>query len=176
MLALMLVWGSHFQTNSLADAVGQRSVQHVLDTQYKDYRKPRDLARHIWRASKANNIDPLLLTSLAAQESGFNPRAVSKAGAVGIVQVVPKHWGTSRAKMLDYRKALHKGAEIIRMYSDLCKGDMKCAIHSYNVGITAYRRGARNKAFYNQVMRNRNASIDLLWQEPRSAMFAATGN
>ena len=174
LLALMLVWGSHSQTSSVHDIVGQLRVQLVLDTQYSDYTKPKDLAHHIWRASKSNNIDPLLLTSLVEAESGFNPNAVSRAGAVGITQVVPRHWGTSHAELLDYRKALHKGAEIIRMYSDLCKGDMKCAVHSYNVGITAYRRGARNKAFYTKIMRNRNASVNLLRQTSRSSMPAAT--
>jgi soluble lytic murein transglycosylase-like protein len=36
------------------------------------------------------NVDPLLLRSLAAQESGGKPNAVSKAGAQGLMQIMPE--------------------------------------------------------------------------------------
>ena len=36
------------------------------------------------------NVDPLLLKALAAQESGGNPKAVSKAGAQGLMQIMPE--------------------------------------------------------------------------------------
>jgi soluble lytic murein transglycosylase-like protein len=40
-------------------------------------------------ASQSWNVDPLLLKALAAQESRGNPRAVSKAGAQGLMQIMP---------------------------------------------------------------------------------------
>ena len=39
--------------------------------------------------AKANRIDPTLVAALIHQESSFNPRAVSRAGAVGLMQVLP---------------------------------------------------------------------------------------
>lgn len=40
-------------------------------------------------AAKSWNVDPTLLQALIEQESGYNPKAVSKAGAVGLTQLMP---------------------------------------------------------------------------------------
>lgn len=40
--------------------------------------------------SEANNLDPYLVASLIRQESEFNPNAVSRANAVGLMQLLPK--------------------------------------------------------------------------------------
>jgi soluble lytic murein transglycosylase-like protein len=47
----------------------------------------------IQAAAKEWNVDPLLLKALALQESKGNPRAVSPAGAQGLMQIMP---GTQR--------------------------------------------------------------------------------
>ena len=41
-------------------------------------------------SSSANGLDPYLVASLVRQESAFNPAAVSKANAVGLMQLLPK--------------------------------------------------------------------------------------
>ena len=41
------------------------------------------------KSAKANGLDPALVAGLIKQESGFNPRAVSPAGARGLMQVMP---------------------------------------------------------------------------------------
>jgi hypothetical protein len=40
-------------------------------------------------AGTAWNVDPMLLKAMAGQESGGNPGAVSKAGAQGVMQIMP---------------------------------------------------------------------------------------
>jgi murein DD-endopeptidase MepM/ murein hydrolase activator NlpD len=47
-------------------------------------------AAEIRSAAVAYGVDPLLLAALASTESGFRPRAVSKCGAQGLTQLMPK--------------------------------------------------------------------------------------
>ncbi|MCL4078860.1 lytic transglycosylase domain-containing protein [Coriobacteriia bacterium Es71-Z0120] len=43
----------------------------------------------IARAAKANGVDPYLVCAVINAESGFDPKRVSQAGAVGLMQVMP---------------------------------------------------------------------------------------
>ena len=47
------------------------------------------IAHCIVNSCKKNNVDPLLLTSLIAQESRFRPDAQSAVGAIGLGQLMP---------------------------------------------------------------------------------------
>ncbi|MBI3926945.1 MAG: lytic transglycosylase domain-containing protein [Armatimonadetes bacterium] len=49
-----------------------------------------DIATWIVEAAEEHSIDPLLLASLIAQESGFEPQAVSPVGAMGLGQLMPE--------------------------------------------------------------------------------------
>jgi hypothetical protein len=51
--------------------------------------KIRQWCTQIMRHSKKNNLDPNLVAALIWQESGGNPAAYSKSGAVGLMQIMP---------------------------------------------------------------------------------------
>jgi soluble lytic murein transglycosylase len=51
---------------------------------------PKPYWTEVKRFSSANTLDPYLVTSLIRQESEFNPNAVSRANAVGLMQLLPK--------------------------------------------------------------------------------------
>ncbi len=51
---------------------------------------PRPFWADLKRFSLANGLDPYLVASLIRQESEFNPLAVSRANAVGLMQLLPK--------------------------------------------------------------------------------------
>ncbi len=109
-----------------------------------------------------NHIFPTRYDILAiiAIESSFNPMAKSKLKtdpAVGLMQVRPKVWNVNRVDLeSSIDKQIEVGAEILQQYYDLT-GDKVGAIMAYNVGITSYKSGKKNRHYlkkYQQEVRN----------------------
>lgn len=89
-------------------------------------------------AQQASYIDPALIFSLIRQESSFNPRATSPAGARGLMQVMP---GTARRvekrKNIDlYNPSVNIriGAKYLSILREKHNGDYARLIASYNAG------------------------------------------
>jgi soluble lytic murein transglycosylase-like protein len=53
------------------------------------YGIPADLASTVYDMSSSEGVDPVLAFRLVRVESGFDPRAKSRAGAIGLAQVLP---------------------------------------------------------------------------------------
>jgi soluble lytic murein transglycosylase-like protein len=51
---------------------------------------PAELERAVTRAAQQHHVHPALLFAVMKAESSFNPIVVSKAGAVGLMQLVPE--------------------------------------------------------------------------------------
>jgi soluble lytic murein transglycosylase len=61
-----------------------------LPRKYWEALFPKAYWSDLKRSSTANALDPYLVASLIRQESEFNPNAVSRANAVGLMQLLPK--------------------------------------------------------------------------------------
>jgi len=61
-----------------------------LPRKYWEALFPKAYWADLKRSSAANGLDPYLVASLIRQESEFNPNAVSRANAVGLMQLLPK--------------------------------------------------------------------------------------
>src|SRR5580700_2833863 len=61
-----------------------------LPRKYWEALFPKPYWADLKRSSAANGLDPYLVASLIRQESEFNPNAVSRANAVGLMQLLPK--------------------------------------------------------------------------------------
>ena len=106
---------------------------------------PKSLAPIFEEAGHLYDIDPALLAAQAFKESRFNPRAVSRIGAEGIMQLKPK---TARSlgvtDTFDPRQNILGGAKYLRKQLDRFGGDLTMALAAYNAGSTLVARVGPN--------------------------------
>jgi soluble lytic murein transglycosylase-like protein len=87
-----------------------------------------------YEATRAG-LDPQLVLGLIQVESGFKKYAVSKAGARGLMQVMPfwvKLIGGKDDNLFHLRTNLRYGCTILRHYLDIEQGDLFRALGRYN--------------------------------------------
>ncbi len=85
-------------------------------------------------AARRYGLSEALLWALAASESGFDARAVSPAGAIGVMQLMP---ATARELGVDPRDPVQNisgGAAYLRQQLDRFDGDLERALAAYNAG------------------------------------------
>jgi soluble lytic murein transglycosylase len=105
---------------------------------------PRPYWTELTRYANENGLDPLLVASLVRQESEFNPLAVSRAAAVGLMQVLPgtgrkiardlkiRHFSASQ--LYDPAVNLQLGTFYFRKMLDQYDGHLEYALAAYNAG------------------------------------------
>jgi soluble lytic murein transglycosylase len=105
---------------------------------------PKPYWADLKRFAAANNLDPYLVASLIRQESEFNPSAVSRANAVGLMQLLPKT-GKNVAKQVKLKRYnpsqlytpavnLQLGTRYFKGMVDKFGGSFEYALAAYNAG------------------------------------------
>ncbi len=95
---------------------------------------PKQDVQYADEASAATGVSASLILAIAAQESGFNPRAVSSAGAQGMMQFMPGTWARfGHGSPFDPKDAIFAGAAYLRHLA-LKLGSWPLAIAGYNAG------------------------------------------
>ena len=95
----------------------------------------------IEHAAVSSAVEPNLLRAVIVVESGFNSRAVSKRGAVGLMQLMPataSRFGVSNR--YDARQNVHAGARYLKFLIDHFGHDIRLALAAYNAGEDAVER------------------------------------
>ncbi|MBB3710871.1 soluble lytic murein transglycosylase-like protein [Limimaricola variabilis] len=90
-------------------------------------------------AARKHRIPEDLFLRLVQQESGWNARAVSRVGALGLAQLMPDTARLLRVDPMDPRQNLEGGARYLRMQHDTF-GDWQLALAAYNAGPGAVQK------------------------------------
>ncbi|HFU5264601.1 TPA: lytic transglycosylase domain-containing protein [Escherichia coli] len=122
----------------------------VAPTQYDDY---------FSEAAKKYNVDPRWLKAIAAGESSWDQNAVSKAGAKGLMQVMPGNFQPGE-NPFDPRDNIMAGARVFKDGLDWASrnagGDFDEALRYYNDGV---RRGSAENMAYPGRIREKYAAM-----------------
>jgi len=125
------------------------------------YEITADLAATIFDVSLAERLDPELAFRMVKLESNFNPKAISRVGAVGLVQVMPStaalfDKSATRERLFDPKTNLTIGFKYMRRLIHLYDGDVRLALLAYNLGegrVDQARREGRNPLDgYNRIL------------------------
>ncbi len=94
-----------------------------------------ELERAVVHAAGRHRVHPALLLAVMKAESSFNPLIVSKAGAVGLMQLVPETAMRHGVRNLyDTHENVAGGAKHLRYLLDRFHGNMRLALAAYNAG------------------------------------------
>lgn len=115
--------------------VSAASTNLFSDAVSKKLKVPQNLESHFEEASRKYQVPAPLLKAVAKAESDFNPKAVSRSGAQGVMQLMP---GTARylgvKDSFDPRENIMGGAKYLREMLDKYDGNTKLALAAYNAG------------------------------------------
>lgn len=92
-------------------------------------------------ASRATGIDDAWLRAIAHVESGFDPKAVSAKGALGVMQLMPqtaREYGV--ADPFSSTQSISAGARHLKALLRRYRGDVTLAAAAYNAGIGTVAR------------------------------------
>jgi Transglycosylase SLT domain/Domain of unknown function (DUF4124) len=95
----------------------------------------------IEKAAVSEAVEANLLRAVIVVESGFNSRAVSKRGAVGLMQLMPgtaTRFGVSNR--FDPKQNVHAGARYLKFLINRFGQDISLALAAYNAGEEAVDR------------------------------------
>ncbi len=126
---------THGKTLPQPAEAGDVPVGHVSFT--TEFRLPPKIAYEhlIQEAAARYRLDPVLIRAVILTESAFNATAVSSAGALGLMQLMPAvaaELGVRNA--FDPRENIMGGVRYLRQLLEAHDGDLALALASYNAG------------------------------------------
>jgi soluble lytic murein transglycosylase-like protein len=99
-----------------------------------------DLLEIIESNSRQFDLDPLLIRAMIQVESAYDARAVSRKGAIGLMQLMPATAAELRVDPYDPADNVRGGSRYMRQLLDQFDDDLVLALAGYNAGPRAVSR------------------------------------
>jgi soluble lytic murein transglycosylase-like protein len=96
---------------------------------------PADIDKLVQQSASRFQVDPDLVKAVIRVESGFDAKAVSSKGAMGLMQLIPataQRFGV--ANPFDPKQNIEGGVNYLKHLLDLFGGDLKLSLAAYNAG------------------------------------------
>jgi soluble lytic murein transglycosylase-like protein len=118
------IMAPELQTTAPTQKISQQSIDNAINA-----------------AAKRHNVDANLVRAVIQVESNYNPRAVSRKGAMGLMQLMPS---TARqlkvANPFDPTQNIDGGVRHLKLLLDNYGGDVQLSLAAYNAGSGAVAR------------------------------------
>ncbi len=137
--------GNHFVKGGLSDPDTPAGAKWLTRHLYSwSGTAPTEYDQYFLDAANKYNVDPRWLKSITAGESSWDQNAVSKAGAKGLMQVMPGNFLPGE-NPFDPRDNIMAGARVFSWAMQSANGDLDEALRYYNGG--SRRGSAENRAY-----------------------------
>ena len=105
------------------------------DTDYRITKKESSFYPIIIKAADKHDVDPALIMAIIMAESRYNPKATSKKGAMGLMQIMPLTASAfSSEDMYDPVHNINVGVEYFKHLLNRFEGNVELALAAYNAG------------------------------------------
>lgn len=97
----------------------------------------------IFEAARRHSVNPQVVAALIRAESAGNPRAVSRKGARGLMQLMPataERFGTRKEKLYEPKENLEAGIRYLSWLVEQFPNDLSKVLAAYNAGENAVMR------------------------------------
>ncbi len=102
---------------------------------------PAQYRRFIDEAARRHGISTALLKAIIKVESDYNPRAISRKGAKGLMQIMPENFAVCNIdNPFDPRQNIMGGTRFLKSLIERFGGDLTKAVAAYNAGAGAVER------------------------------------
>jgi soluble lytic murein transglycosylase-like protein len=133
---------SQYQLILATQGGGGRQKEVTSDNRVQPSRAGKDrFAPIVEEAARDHQVDPALLHAVITAESGYNPDAVSRKGAVGLMQLMPetaRRYGVENS--FDPTQNIQGGTKYLSDLLQMFNNNLELAVAAYNAGENAVIR------------------------------------